>query len=61
MEEAGEVVGASPIMSKAEAEAGMRAKSQEFLAEAASSTSTPPSEGRARPVRSGRGVPVNLS
>jgi phosphomethylpyrimidine synthase len=27
------VVGASPIMSKAEAEAGMRAKSQEFLAE----------------------------
>jgi phosphomethylpyrimidine synthase len=33
MEEAGEVVGASPIMSKAEAEAGMRAKSREFLAE----------------------------
>ncbi|MCJ2137704.1 phosphomethylpyrimidine synthase ThiC, partial [Methylobacterium sp. J-026] len=33
MEEAGEVVGAAPAMSKAEAEAGMRAKSQEFLAE----------------------------
>ncbi len=33
MEEAGEVVGASPAMSKAEAEAGMRAKSEEFLAE----------------------------
>ena len=33
MEEAGEVVGASPEMSKDEAEVGMRAKSQEFLDE----------------------------
>ncbi|WP_267358522.1 MULTISPECIES: phosphomethylpyrimidine synthase ThiC [unclassified Methylobacterium] len=33
MEEAGEVVGAAPVMTKAEAEAGMKAKSQEFLAE----------------------------
>ena len=33
MEEAGDVVGAAPTMTKAEAEAGMRAKSQEFLAE----------------------------
>ncbi|MCJ2065062.1 phosphomethylpyrimidine synthase ThiC [Methylobacterium sp. J-088] len=33
MEEAGEVVGAAPAMTKAEAEAGMKAKSQEFLAE----------------------------
>ncbi|WP_267421840.1 phosphomethylpyrimidine synthase ThiC [Methylobacterium sp. GC_Met_2] len=33
IEEAGEVVGAAPAMTKAEAEAGMKAKSQEFLAE----------------------------
>ena len=31
--QAGAVVGAAPAMSKAEAEAGMRAKSEEFLAE----------------------------
>ena len=33
MEEAGQVIGAASPMSAAEAEAGMRAKSQEFLAE----------------------------
>ncbi|MGC5779290.1 phosphomethylpyrimidine synthase ThiC [Methylobacterium sp. NFXW15] len=33
MEEAGQVIGQAPAMSKAEAEAGMREKSREFLAE----------------------------
>ncbi len=33
MEEAGQVIGQAPAMSQAEAEAGMREKSREFLAE----------------------------